>query len=226
MRFLLVFIFFPFYCFSQDALLFEENIEKLNSKEKFEIIKIDLNNLGGADLGNYINYLRENKIRFNKYNSVFIKKAKSTKYPFDLYLLINELLKNKKRKNKITIQHLLVDKQKIWDVNNWSEQFWILIKENNFEIGNSSHYTWDSEGKKQYDIKSYLRSKTELNQLGNNPLLLINHKIVEYEPGKLLELLKNIEINNIEILDKSSSIKLFGKRGIDGQLKIFTTELE
>lgn len=218
----LIIVLISSYCFSQEVLLNENNIEKLNKKEKREMITNDLIILNGAALENYLNFLELNKLKLNQFDSILIKKTESTNYPYDLFILSNKLLSLNGRKHKPFIEKVLLEKKSVWDVNNWSIKFWNLIKTNSFKIYPDSSHIINSTGNKSYNIESYLQNKIELNELGQNPLLFIDYELVEYDSGKLIEVLKNIEIINIEFVDKQSTVKLFGKRGIDGQLKIFT----
>ncbi|MBB6368998.1 hypothetical protein [Chryseobacterium shigense] len=221
MRFLIFFTFLlPLSFFSQKIELFEKANKNLSKKERSEIIKKDLKNLHGSDLNNYIVYLNENHINTKQFETNFIDKARNAKYPYDLFLCINKLLET--NKNKTLIEKILNEKRNIWDINNWSKKFFELIDENNLNVKKGSFYTVEPNYDKIYDVEGFLKNQLELGTIGNNPLLFIDYQLTSYEPGKLLETLKTKIINNISVTEKNTSIKLFGKNGVDGKLDVFT----
>ena len=67
-----------------------------------------------------------------------------------------------------------------------------------------------------------MKSKISNEELGENPMLMINWSLVNYEEGKLLETLEKIDIKQIDYTPKSQTVKLYGKRGVDGALNILT----
>src|SRR5690606_21354427 len=113
-------------------------------------------------------------------------------------------------------------KIKIWDTGNWSEKMWNLIKNNNLNVEKPNYYTFENNSSKKYNIPEFVTSKIENEQLGKNPLLMVDWQIVSYEEGKLIETLEKLDIKKIDYTSKNQAVSLYGKRGIDGLLKITT----
>lgn len=75
---------------------------------------------------------------------------------------------------------------------------------------------------KKYNISEFLKAKLANNELGKNPILMIDWNIISYEDGKLVEELNKLNIKQIDITSKNESVNLYGKRGIDGLIKVTT----
>lgn len=127
-----------------------------------------------------------------------------------------------KTKNKPEIENILNAKIKIWDSGNWSEKFWELIVNYNLNVGKPKYYIFENKSKKRYNVSEFIRSKTDSNELGENPLLMVNWNIVSYDNGKLVITLDKLDIKQIDTTSKNESINLYGKRGIDGFLNVTT----
>ena len=192
----------------------------MNKEERNNFISSNLQSKNGADLGNFIYHLKQSKIDLNKYDKLLIEKLKSAKFPFDINLLTESLIENPQ--NKSEIESALNSKIKIWDTGNWSEKMWNLIKNNNLNVEKPNYYTFENNSSKKYNIPEFVTSKIENEQLGKNPLLMVDWQIVSYEEGKLIETLEKLDIKKIDYTSKNQAVSLYGKRGIDGLLKITT----
>ena len=67
-----------------------------------------------------------------------------------------------------------------------------------------------------------IEEKIIQNEIGKNPLLQVNNSITKYSENTLLETLEKLEIKDIQIIPKQKSVSLFGKRGVDGMVKVLT----
>ena len=192
----------------------------MNKEERNNFISSNLQSKNGADLGNFIFSLKQSKIDLNKYDKLLIEKLKSAKFPFDINLLTESLIENPE--NKSEIESALNSKIKIWDTGNWSEKMWNLIKNNNLNVEKPNYYTFENNSSKKYNIPEFVTSKIENEHLGKNPLLMVDWQIVSYEEGKLIETLEKLDIKQIDYTSKNQAVSLYGKKGIDGLLKITT----
>mgnify|MGYP006180113757 CR=1 FL=1 len=93
---------------------------------------------------------------------------------------------------------------------------------NDFKIIESNHYTINEKGEKKYNLKLFIEEKIIQNEIGKNPLLQVNNSITKYSENTLLETLEKLEIKDIQIIPKQKSVSLFGKRGVDGMVKVLT----
>ena len=196
------------------------SLKKMNKEERNNFISSNLQSKNGADLGNFIFSLKQSKIDLNKYDKLLIEKLKSAKFPFDINLLTESLIENPE--NKSEIESALNSKIKIWDTGNWSEKMWNLIKNNNLNVEKPNYYTFENNSSKKYNIPEFVTSKIENEHLGKNPLLMVDWQIVSYEEGKLIETLEKLDIKQIDYTSKNQAVSLYGKKGIDGLLKITT----
>jgi len=192
----------------------------MNKEERNNFISSNLQSKNGADLGNFIYHLKQSKLDLNKYDTLLIEKLKSANFPFDINLLTESLIENPE--NKSEIESALNSKIKIWDTGNWSEKMWNLIKNNNLNVEKPNYYTFENNSSKKYNIPEFVTSKIENEHLGKNPLLMVDWQIVSYEEGKLIETLEKLDIKQIDYTSKNQAVSLYGKRGIDGLLKITT----
>ncbi len=196
-----------------------ENLNDISIQKRTEFIENNLNNLSGAELGNFIYQLEQNNFNFYLYNSKFQEKLSSSKYAYDMYILVNLLMKFPE--NKEFIENHLNNTKDFWDYGNWGEKFWQLISEIDFKVFESSYYTV-KDGNRNYNTVKYLNEKIEKNELGPNPLLTVNWEIINYEDGNLIKTLDTLNIKQIDYIPKENSIPLFGYRGRDGKLDILT----
>ncbi|MGX9987479.1 hypothetical protein [Soonwooa purpurea] len=192
----------------------------MNKKERNNFISSNLESKNGADLGNFIYHLKQSKIDLNKFEKLLLEKLKSTKFPYDINILTETLIENPK--NKSEIESVLNSKIKIWDTGNWSEKMWNFIKSNNLNVEKPNHYTLENNSSKKYNIRQFVNSKIENEEIGKNPLLMVDWQIVSYEEGKLIETLEKLDIKQIDYTSKNQSVSLYGKRGMDGLLQVTT----
>lgn len=195
-------------------------LKKMSKSERNTFISSNLKTQEGVNLGNFIFRLQESKVDLPPFNQLLIDKLKASQYPYDINILTNLLVDNKE--NKSEIEHILNSKIKIWDTGNWSEKFWTLIQEYNLNIEKPSYYSIEDNSSKKFDVSTFLKTKIETDELGKEPMLMINWNITSYEEGKLTETLDQLDIKQIDYTPKSQAISLYGKRGIDGLLKITT----
>lgn len=192
----------------------------MNEKERLDFISSKVKMNDGVDLGNMIYHLRESKIDINLYNRILMDKLKDAKYPHDINILAEILIENEN--NKLEVESILNSKIKIWDTGNWSEKFWYFIKKYNLEIAEPTDYSLQNNVEKEYNVLEFMKAKISNNKLGENPLLMVNWNIVNYEDGKLIETLNKLDIKQIDYTSKNQSVNLYGKRGVDGFLRIMT----
>ena len=196
-----------------------ENFNKKSEKNQLKFIECNLNDLKGSDLGNFIYQLQQENVDFVKYNSLFKEKLKNSEFAYDLYILTDLLLQYPK--NKIYLESILNHKTSIWDSGNWGDKFWKIISDNNLKVTYPNYYSVN-KGIRNYDFTKFLSEKIANDELGTNPLLMINYDIVDYENEKLIETIDTLNIKQIDYLPKSKSVLLFGKRGKDGKIDILT----
>jgi hypothetical protein len=144
----------------------------------------------------------------------------NAEWPNEMYFLTNIIIEQKTEKT--IIENILNTKRNIWDKGEWSEKFWKLIRENNFSISENSNYSVNEKGEKEYNLKRFLEGKIKDNEIGQNPILQLNYSITNYSENQLLETLEKLNIKDIQIIPKDKSVGLFGKRGIDGMIKVLT----
>lgn len=196
------------------------SLNKMSKSERNTFISSNLKTQKGANLGNFIFHLQESKVDLTYFNNLLIDKLKTSQYPYDINILTNLLVDNKE--NKSEIEHILNSKIKIWDTGDWSEKFWTLIQKYNLNIEKPNHYSIGNDSSKKYDVSTFLKTKIETNELGKEPMLMINWNMTSYEEGKLIETLNKLDIKQIDYTSKNHAISLYGKSGIDGLLKITT----
>jgi|GEM_PF-1399170 len=195
-------------------------LKKMSKSERSTFISSNLKTQGGVNLGNFIFHLQESKVDLTPFNQLLIDKLKTSQYPYDINILTNLLVDNKE--NKSEIENILNSKIKIWDTGNWSEKFWYIIKEYNLNIEKPDYYSIENDSSKKYNVSEFLKTKIETNELGREPLLMINWSITSYEEGKLIETLDKLDIKQIDYTSKNQAVNLYGKNGVDGLLKITT----
>lgn len=212
-----IFLLLPFFCFSQ-----EDNYKKLNKLPIAEFEKSVSDSIVKLESGNLWNFLKVLKDEYQKdlqpYNNNFINKMEATKLPMDIYFLLSFLIEQKTEKS--IIENILNLKKAVWDNGQWSEKFWKIIKENKLNIKEDFNYSISDKGQKTFNIKSFLEEKIKNGEIGQNPLLYLDYKIANYESNQLFETLEKINIKDIQIITKEESIKLYGKRGEDGMIKV------
>lgn len=90
------------------------------------------------------------------------------------------------------------------------------------EVDALNHYTINEKGEKIYNLKLFIEEKIKQNEMGENPLLEVDYVITNYSENTLLETLEKLTIKDIQIIPKQKSVGLFGKRGVDGMIKVLT----
>lgn len=192
----------------------------MNKKVRYQHIYENINSKNGAELGNFIYHIKESKINLKPYNQILIEKLENAKFPYDINILSQTLLENETNKSKI--ENILNSKINIWDKGNWSENFWVIIKKYNLNIEKPKYYELDSNSIKNYDVSEFIKTQINNDIIGENPLLMVDWNIINYEEGKLIETLNKLDIKQIDYTSKSKAVNLYGKRGIDGLLTVTT----
>ncbi len=90
------------------------------------------------------------------------------------------------------------------------------------EVDTLKYYTINEKGEKKYNVKLFIEEKIKQDEIGEKPLLQVNNSITSYSERTLLETLEKLEIKDIQIIPKQKSVPLFGKRGVDGMIKVLT----
>jgi len=196
------------------------SLRKMNKKVRDQHIYENINSKNGVDLGNFIYHIKESKIDLKPYNQILIDKLENAKFPYDINILSQTLLENETNKSKI--ENILNSKINIWDKGNWSENFWVLIKKYNLNIEKPKYYELDSNSIKNYDVSEFIKTQINNDIIGENPLLMVDWNIINYEEGKLIETLNKLDIKQMDYTSKSNAVNLYGKRGIDGLLNVTT----
>jgi len=216
----LIFIFSMFTiilsCKTQDSF----GLKKMNKNERFSFISTNVKSNAGVNLGNFIFHLQQSNVELNAFEQLFLEKLRGSQYPYDINILTNLLIINKE--NIPEIEQILSSKIEIWDTGNWSDNFWNLIEEHNLNVEKPNYYNKESTSLKKYNISAFIKTKIENDELGKEPLLMVNWNIIDYETGKLIETLNKLDIKQIDYTPKSESVGLYGKGGVDGFLKIMT----
>lgn len=215
---ILFFLFIPFFAFSQN-----KSNEKMKTLPKVEFERAfndSIQKLESLELRNFIKNAKESNIDLNDFNSTFTKRFETAKWPIEMHFLL-EILIDQKTENSI-IEATLNSKKEIWDKGDWAEKFWKIIRENDFKIIESNHYTINEKGEKKYNLKLFIEEKIKQNEIGEKPLLQVNNSITTYSENTLLETLEKLNIKDIEIIPKQKSVSLIGKRGIDGVIQVLT----
>lgn len=195
------------------------SLKKMSKRERYDYISLNLKSKNGSELGNFVYHMKLSKVDLSPYNQILLEKLDTAVFPYDMYIISELLIEN--NGDKSAVESTLNSKIKIWDVGNWSEKFWDLIQNNNLKVEKPQYYSSNPTIQK-YNIPEFMRVKLTNNELGENPLLMVDWKIVDYENGKLIEALNKLNIKQIDITPKSQSVSLYGKRGIDGLLRVST----
>lgn len=196
------------------------SLRKMNEKVRYQHIYENINSKNGAELGNFIYHIKESKINLKLYNQILIEKLENAKFPYDINILSQTLLENETNKSKI--ENILNSKINIWDKGNWSENFGVLIKKYNLNIEKPKYYELDSNSIKNYDVSEFIKTQINNDIIGENPLLIVDWNIINYEEGKLIETLNKLDIKQMDYTSKNNAVNLYGKRGIDGLLNVTT----
>lgn len=189
-------------------------VDKKYVKTNNDIIN-KINTLKGKDLGDFIYELEHRNIDLSIYNSYLIKKLEQSTYPYDLFTLSQKLVDENKR----IVEQIINEKIELWDKAKWGNKFWTFIENNNLKVAKPSYYEFIN-GSKQYKVDEFLKIKRLRNDIGLNPLIFINYKLLDYESGSLESILSEYNIYQIDTTNKIEAVKLFGKSGIDGKLNI------
>ncbi|WP_080776843.1 hypothetical protein [Chryseobacterium phocaeense] len=203
-------------CKTNDAF----GLKKMNKNERNNFIFSNLKTKTGVDLGNFIYHLQESKIKLKPFEPLLIEKLRESKRPYDINILTNLLIDNKEHKPEI--EQILNSKIKIWDTGYWSEKFWVLIEDYHLNIEKPNYYNIETNSSKKYDVSEFMKTKIASDELGKDPLLMVNWQIVNYEEGNLIETLNKLDVKQIDYTPKSQSVRLYGKSGIDGFLNVST----
>jgi hypothetical protein len=206
----------PLVAFSQN-----ESIEKMKKLPKAEFERAfndSIQKLESLELWNFIKNAKESKIDLKDFNSTFLKRFETVESAIEMIFLLEILIDQKTEKS--IIENTLNNKKEIWDKGTWAEKFWKIIRENDFKIIESNHYTINKKGEKKYNVKLFIEEKIMQNEMGENPLLEVDYVITNYSENTLLETLEKLTIKDIQIIPKQKSVGLFGKRGVDGMIKV------
>lgn len=210
-------IFILLFCLSCKTTF--ENFNEESDKKKLEFVRENVNKFGGSDLWNFIYQLKKDNIDLSIYNDLFKEKLEKVEFAYDFYALSNLLSQDSK--NNAYLTKIINKKIELWDSGNWADEMWELIADKNFAISNPKYYSVENGGK-TYRFAEYMIDKINTNKLGENPLLTIDFDVVFYDKGKLNQTVDTLRIKQIDYIPISESIKLYGKRGKDGMIKILT----
>jgi len=214
---ILLFILIPFFCFCQED--YYSKLNKLSNTEFEKSVSDSIVKLQSGDLWNFLKVLKDDYKRDLKtFNKNFISKIEASKWPMDIHFLLVFLIEQKT--DKVLLENILNAKKDIWDKGEWSLKFWKVIRENKLNVKVDSNYSINEKGQKTYNIKSFLEEKIKNEEIGSNPLLILDYKLADYKLNQLFETLENMNIKDIQIVSKEESIKLYGKRGEDGMIKV------
>ncbi len=207
-----------------NSLLFKmlKFVKEKSSIDYNEVVKNNIAHLDGHNLLNFIYVIKDN-FDLTLFNSDLIQKSENVKYPFDLDFLIKELITDEIYHSKI--QEILNEKKDIWDRGNWSLKFWNFIKLYNFHIKSEPFYYIDERGEKKYNVEKFVSHHTKNGNIGEFPLIHVNYEMkfnYSKEYTSLIEYLKTLNLQAIEVTSSIDAVKLYGKRGEDGFLKIIT----
>ncbi|RRJ88432.1 hypothetical protein [Flavobacterium macacae] len=212
-----IFLLLPFFCFCQ-----EDNYDKLYKLPKAEFensVADSIVKLESGDLWNFLKVLKDDyKKDLKPFNENFIKKIEATRWPMDMHFLLSLLIEQKTEKS--IMEDILYSKKAVWDNGQWSEKFWKIIRENKLNIKNDSDYSINEKGQKTYNVKSFLEEKIKNGEIGPNPLLFLDYTIIDYELNQLFEILEKMNIKDIQIITKEEALKIYGKLGADGMIKV------
>ncbi len=195
------------------------DLRKLNLDERVNFVAQKIDSFGGSDLGNFIYHLEKSNIKLNEYDKYLKLKLEKSIYPYDIYLLSSLLIKEKE--NKHFVQNILNAKIEKWDSGNWGNKFWNFIITEKLNVVKPFFYEFKN-GVKKYDFDTFLNLKLKSGELGLNPLLFLNDRLIDYKKGNLNTFLKKYEIIQIDYIPKEESVGLFGKRGVDGKISVVT----
>jgi hypothetical protein len=215
---MLFFLFIPLVAFSQN-----ESIDKMKKLPKVEFERAfndSIQKLESLELWNFIKNAKESEIDLKDFNSTFLKRFETVESAIEMIFLLEILIDQKTEKS--IIENTLNNKKEIWDKGPWAEKFWKIIRENDFKIIESNHYTINKKGEKKYNVKLFIEEKIKQNEMGENPLLEVDYVLTNYSENTLLETLEKLTIKDIQIIPKQKSVGLFGKRGVDGMIKVLT----
>ncbi len=192
----------------------------MSTRERTDYVSSNIKSKNGTELGNFVYHLQLSKIDLKPFNNILLEKLNNAVFPYDTFILSEILIEDKN--NIPLVENALRSKIKIWDTGNWSEKFWALIKNYNLNIEKPKDYGFEDKYTKKYNIPKFIENKLNNDEIGENPLLIINWNFVNYEKGKLIETLNDLNIKQIDITPKSKSVSLYGSKGIDGLLNILT----
>jgi len=215
----IILFFLPFVCFAQTNSY--DLLKKLPKLEFEKAVTDSITKLDSSDLWNFLYHLKDGDTNSLKpFNNSFVEKLKSAKYPMDMHFLLEILLEQ--NTEKTIVERILNQKQEIWDKGEWSEKMWNLIRAYNLQVYSSAYYSVNQNGEKNYNLNIFLQGKIRTEELGTNPILYLNYKIVSYPENQLLDTLNKLNIKDIQVTPKSKSVGLYGKRGIDGMIMVLT----
>ncbi|WP_264749988.1 hypothetical protein [Chryseobacterium kimseyorum] len=193
----------------------------MSKQKRHQYISSNLESKNGSDLGNLIYHIKLAKVDLRPYNEILLKKLNDAVFPYDIFILSDLLIE--RENNKTEVEKILSSKIKVWDSGTWSEKFWELIKNHNLSVEKPKYYDFEnSSSSKKYNVSEFIETKINGNEIGKNPLLMVNWNIVSYQNGKLIEALIKLDIKQIDITSKNQSVNLYGKSGIDGLLNVTT----
>lgn len=210
-------------------------IKSVSEKDYRSIVLISLKELNSSNLKSFISSVKS--LGILEFKNEIIQKIYEVNSPSELGFLIPTILDLKA--DKLILEKILTEKQSIWDKGSRSEKIWVIIKKEGLKVSYGDYYTVNKKGKKKYDIEKFIVDNVSNNIIGNNPLLIVNNKVLEYDKYTLTPTLSNLDIKDIQTTSKheSKSIVYNGKtknsdfntmlirykeREKDGVLKILT----
>jgi hypothetical protein len=208
----------PLFAFSQEE--YYNNLKKLPPGKLKEEVTAKINSLEQGELCGFFNRLKDHNISLKPFEGSILSKANHVSSAHILYCITEILVELDI--DTVPIEKTLYFRKDVWDKGEWSQEFWQLIRINKLVVPVGEFYTVDDIGYKHYNVDGYLSDKIKKGELGKDPALEINYEFIDYNEGELLETLAPLDIKEIEVIPKSKSTGLFGKKGVDGVLIILT----
>jgi len=145
----------PLGAFSQNYNV--DELKKLSEEKQRVVIKAAINSLEPESVIGYLRTLEDNNIDLKPSCDPVIAKASNLSWPSDLYNLVNILIRQ--QTDKPALENMLTSAISIWDKGEWSQKFWMLIKQNNLVLPGNELYTVNNLGHKIYNVELYLAQK-------------------------------------------------------------------
>lgn len=211
----------PVFCCAQHDSQKYVRLKKLPKPDFEKAVNDSIVKLEPGGLSRFLTTLREEyNTNLKPFNSNLTNKLNGCEWPNEMFILLDLLITEKT--DTVILQNILNERKQVWDSGQWSEKFWKVIRVNKIDVNEGPYYSVNEKGEKEYDIKLLLEEKRKSGEIGENPLLEVDYMIVSYPENTFLETLEKLKIRDVSIVPKAKAVGMFGKRGIDGSVKILT----